>query len=316
MIVAADIGGTNARFGRYENGKRVAVAELSTAEFASAGALLNAAFDAFHRAPVDACCLAIAGPVLGDEARLTNVDMAFSKCAVAKASGAGRVALVNDLVALGAAIVAAPPERFERLSGNAGATGAKGVLAAGTGLGMAILAHGRCLPSEGGHARVAPSGAFERELLAATEAEAGQRGGAVAWEHYLSGRGVETLYRAVCSVWGHAPASLEAAEIVRRGLEDSDPVCHTSIETLAGMLATASGGLAVTALTLGGIYIGGTVPIAIAETLRRPAFRRRFEEAAWAADFLRDVPLYLVADPLAGLDGAHLIAGDAAAAWA
>lgn len=312
MIVAGDIGGTNARFGRYENGERVAVAELSTVEFASAGALLNAAFDAFDRAPVDACCLAIAGPVLGDEARLTNVDMAFSHCAVAKASGAGRVALVNDLVALGAAIAAAPPDRFERLSGNAGAAGAKGVLAAGTGLGMAILVDGRCLASEGGHARVAPSGAFERELLAATEAEAG--GGAVAWEHYLSGRGVKTLYRAVCSVWGHAPAPLEAAEIVRRGARDSDPVCHTTIETLAGMLATASGGLAVTALTLGGIYIGGTVPVAIAEALRRPSFRRRFEEAAWAADFLRDVPLYLVADPLAGLDGAHIIAGNAAAA--
>ena len=69
-----------------------------------------------------------------------------------------------------------------------------------------------------------------------------------------------------------------------------------------------SGGLAVTALALGGIYLAGSIPLAIAELLRGSLFRRRFEESAWAADFLQQVPVYLVTDPLAGLEGAHIVA--------
>ena len=95
---------------------------------------------------------------------------------------------------------------------------------------------------------------------------------------------------------------------MRLGLAVEDPVCHTTVETLAGMLATASGGLAATGLTLGGVYIAGSVALAIADLLRAPLFRRRFNDAAWAADFLADMPIYLVADPLAGLEGARFIA--------
>ena len=195
----------------------------------------------------------------------------------------------------------------------------KCVLAAGTGLGMVVVADGKCLPSEGGHARIAPVGAFERELISFSESEVehhgGQgggrgRGGIVAWEHYLSGRGVEALYRAVCAVWGAKPESFDAAQITRRGLAVEDPVCHTTVETWAGMLATAAGGLAVTSLSFGGVYLGGSISVAVAEFLRGALFRRRFEDAGWAADYLKDVPIYLIADPLAGLEGAHLIAYD------
>ena len=186
--------------------------------------------------------------------------------------------------------------------------GVKCVLAAGTGLGMVVVADGHCLPSEGGHARVAPVGAFERELVAYAESEVDEHGGIVAWEHFLSGRGVEALYRAVCAVWGAKPEALGAEEITRRTHAGEDPVCHTTAETWAGMLATAAGGLAVTSLSLGGVYVGGSVPVAMAEFLRTRLFRRRFEDAAWAADYLSEVPICLIADPLAGLDGAHLIA--------
>lgn len=307
MILAGDIGGTNARFGCYANGERVGVAELDADAFANGEELLGAALAELPGNTIDACCLAVAGPVLGDAVRLTNVDIEFSRSGILATTGADSVALVNDMVALGSAVGGLPAERFELLSGKPRA-GVKCVVAAGTGLGMVVVADGKCLPSEGGHARVAPVGAFERELVAFTESEIAEHGGVVAWEHYLSGRGVEALYRAVCAVWGTKPDTLAAREITRRGLAVEDPVCHTTVETLAGMLATAAGGLAVTALSLGGVYLGGSVPLAIAEMLRDGRFRRRFEDAAWAADFLTEIPIHLIADPLIGLDGAHLIA--------
>ena len=313
LILAGDIGGTNVRFGCYAAHECLGTVELQTGDYASGEDMLRAALHVLGCGTPEVCCLAVAGPVFGDVARLTNAAVGFSRQTVVEAIGAAHVVLVNDLVALGTGVAALPESRFERLGGEPGVCGAKGVVAAGTGLGMGIVVNGECLPSEGGHARVAPSGAFERELLAVTESEAEENGVVVAWEHYLSGRGMVTLYRAVSTVWGVGPESLAAHEITRRGLAGTDPICHTTLETWAGLLATASGGLAVTALALGGIYIAGGMPCAIAELLRSRLFRRRFEDAAWAADFLRRVPLYLVEDPLAGLAGAHILASRAAA---
>ena len=313
MILAGDIGGTNVRFGCYAGHDCVGIVELQTSAYASGEELLRAAVRAFDCRAPEACCLAVAGPVFGDEAQLTNAALCFSRRAVVDVVGAGHVVLANDLVALGTAIATLPESRFEQLGGTPDPHGAKGVVAAGTGLGMGIVVNGECLPSQGGHARVAPAGAFERELLAVTESEMDENGGVVAWEHYLSGRGLVALHRAVSAVWGVAPEALAATEITQRGLEDTDPVCHTTLETWAGLLATASGGLGVTALALGGIYIAGALPCAMAELLRGRLFRRRFEEAAWSAGFLRRVPLYLVDDPLAGLAGAHILASRAVA---
>jgi len=307
VILAGDIGGTNARFGCYADGRRVGVAELDAVAFADGDELLRAALGELPVGAIDACCLAVAGPVFGDEARLTNVDIAFSQRGLATTTGAASVALVNDMVALGSAVGGLADDSFELLSGTP-RTGVKCVLAAGTGLGMVVVADGRCLPSEGGHARVAPVGAFERELVAFTESEVEDHGGVVAWEHYLSGRGVEALYRAVCAVWGAKAETFAAEEITRRGLAVEDPVCHTTVETWAGLLATAAGGLAVTSLSLGGVYLAGSIPPVIAALLRDGRFRRRFEDAAWAADYLKEVPIHLITDPLTGLDGAHLIA--------
>lgn len=318
MILAGDIGGTNARFGCYADGKRQAVADLLTADFESADALLAAALEALGN-DIEACCLALAGPVFGDEAKLTNGNLAFSRQGVAaclrNANGPSpvaldRVHLVNDIVALGSAVML-PGTRREQLFGTPSVAGAidgvKGVVAVGTGLGMAVIVDGRCLPSEGGHAGVAPVGGFERELLAATEAELPDGAGVIAWERYLSGPGLTTLYRAVCRVWGAKPATIDPQEISRRALAETDPLCHTTLETWVAMLATACGGLAVTALALGGVYLAGPLPIAAAAWLRGPQFRRRFEEAAWAAD-LQQIPVYLIDDAYAGLDGAHGIA--------
>ena len=321
MILAGDIGGTNARFGYYARGERRAVANLLTADFDTAADLLAAALEQLAGGAVEACCLAVAGPVFDDHAQLTNGTLAFSRQGVAAclqavnggtSLDAARVHLVNDLVGLGSA-VAMGSDDYERLCGapSEGAGGVKGVVAVGTGLGMATIVDGKCLPSEGGHARIAPVGGFERELLAATESLA-EVGDAIAWEHYLSGPGIETLYRAVCNVWGAQPETIGQQTISSRALADADPLCHTTLETWVGMLATACGGLAVTALTLGGVYVAGPLPVAAAAWLRDQRFHRRFKEAAWAADYLQDVPVYLIADAYAGLDGAYLIAENAA----
>ena len=322
MILAGDIGATNARFGCYEGGERVGLVELSTRGSASANALLADALAALPHGTIASCCLAVAGPVLRGDAdetvRLTNAQLAFSRRGVAAAVGAPKALLVNDMVAIGTAADQLADKRFEALDDVPPATaggvgGVKGVLAAGTGLGMGLVVDGRCLASEGGHARIAPAGAFERELVAFTESELADEGGVATWEHYLSGAGVARLHRAVCAVWGAAKPTDAAEEIVRRGLDGDDPICETTVRAWAGLFATAAGGLAVTALTLGGVYLAGSVASALAPLLRAARFRRRFREAA-QADFLANIPLFLTVDAHIGLEGAHLLARAADAA--
>ena len=368
--LAGDIGGTNARFATYVDGTRTGSVDLSTPQYENARDMLADAVAALPRGAVDACCLAVAGPVFGTEAKLTNAGIAFSETVVANTTGSVRTVLVNDMVALGTAIAELPASRFERLSGReepsagerdglapsmaqaprgacdrgarsmegrcglgpeaarhkrrarvpsgceapdrlwgARKQATRGVLAAGTGLGMGIVVDGRCLPSEGGHARVAPAGDLERELVAVTERECREP---VSWEHYLSGRGLVALYRAVNAVWGAKAKWTTPETIIEHGGDGADPVCDTTLEAWAGLLATAAGGLAVTALTLGGVYLAGGVAVAVQDRLRTPLFRRRFEGAAWSADYLSDLPVYLVADPHTALDGAAAIAARAA----
>ena len=318
VILAGDIGATNARFGCYRGGARVAWESLETQDYDSADALLAAAVARLPRPEphLDACCLAVAGPVMAgpedETAHLTNASLVFSRRRIGQTLGVPTARLVNDMVAIGAALDTLAPAQLRTLAAGGAQGGepgaAKGILAAGTGLGMGVVVGDRCLPSEGGHARIAPAGAFERELVAVTEAELKDEGGVVAWEHYLSGRGVERLHRAVRAVWGEAGAALSATEITRRGLAGADPVCDTTVRTWVGMLASAAGGLATTAMTLGGVYFTGSVTLSLAPLLGEPLFARRFREAAWAADFLADIPLHLVTDSCAGLDGAARLA--------
>lgn len=274
--------------------------------------LVEAALAGLDHPTLERVCLAVAGPVLGDEARLTNHGTAFSRVSLQERLGIPDIELVNDLVALGTAVARGLVDDAEQLGTDlrTPTDATRCVVAAGTGLGMGIIVDGKCLPSEGGHTRIAPSGAFERELIAYTEATLEEAKGIVAWEHYLSGRGLVNLYRAVCHVWGIEPAELAPEEIASRGLEMADPTCHTTIETWAGMLATAAGTLAVTTMSLGGAWLAGAVPKALEPMLQDRTFRRSFEAAAWAADFLPTIPVHLIKDDNAGLSGAATLAAE------
>ena len=310
MNLAGDVGGTHARMGLFDGRRCVQRATLDMAKLQSGDELTKAALKALGHSQVERACLAVAGPVLADEAHLTNHSMSFSRAKLRDVLDTHQVVLVNDLVAMGTAVAHGLADDAERFGGNVPTPpdATRCVIAAGTGLGMGIIVDGRCLPSEGGHVRVAPAGAFERELVAYTEATLEEAQGVVAWEHYLSGRGLVNLYQAVCHVWDMPPADLSPEEIAARGLEVTDPTCHTTIETWAGMLAAAAASLAITTMALGGVWLAGAVPRALKPILADRTFRRSFEAAAWAADFLPNIPVHLIEDDDAGLMGAGLIA--------
>lgn len=107
---------------------------------------------------IQAACLAVAGAVRNSRCHMPNLSWILDKQEIGAALGIERVTLINDLVATAHGMLTLPPEQLVVI--NPGVPEAKGslaLIAAGTGLGDAILFHHEkdCYQvgvSEGGHA--------------------------------------------------------------------------------------------------------------------------------------------------------------------
>jgi glucokinase len=311
LALVADIGATNARFALADAGGLTGDAlVLATADWASDTALigeavrrLRGAVRRLGTAPV-AACLAVAGPVRDGHGAITNGTLTFDADALSTALGCP-VQLVNDFHALAAGL---PDLRELRsLGGPAQGPGTKAVLGPGSGLGMSVLVPvgdaWQVLPSEGGHADLAPGSPLELELLGVLQTELGH----VCWESVLSGPGLVRLYRAVSTLWGGVPKALGSADITRLGVDAEDPVCHQTLEVFCSLLGSAAGNLAITVSAYGGVYLGGGILPRIADFVAGSALRRRFEERGLMTAMAREIPLYLILDRDPGLIGAAAV---------
>ena len=316
--LVADVGGTETRLALVEPdaegspiGERRAFA---TGEFSSLEAVVEHYLDATGRPAIDAACLAVAGPVRGGEARLTNGRWTVSAEGVRARLQLADVLLVNDFHAVAASLPQLHGADLRSIGTpalmNAHPDCVKAVLGPGTGLGMAGLVpidgKWRVIPSEGGHAAFAPVDELElevaRELLA--------RFGFVTWEHVLSGPGLENLCEAVCSVWGAQGDRLDAPDITARALAH-DPVCHQALELFCSILGTVAGSAAATFCAEGGVYLAGGILPRIPEFLAASHFRRRFEEATAALGCSGEIPTFLIMTADVGLLGAAAALRDA-----
>src|SRR5258708_11687050 len=198
-IAAGDIGGTKVRLQLVDvsqAGRLVSAEErYESSAYATFDAMLRAFFDAHVAGPVAAACFAVAGPVFGDHAEVTNLTWKMDATALAKAFSIGRVSLINDFyaVALGVPILA----HGDFLVLNAGTRinfAPIAILGAGTGLGQANLVHEgskwNVVPSEGGHADFAPQDEEQTRLFLNLHAKYGH----VSWERLLSGMGLLNIH--------------------------------------------------------------------------------------------------------------------------
>jgi len=299
----ADVGATNTRVvAATVAGLAGAPVRMRTADYASSAELL---VDGLRRLAIGTpagCCLAIAGPVVSGAGRITNGTLEFDSGGLA-AAAACPVLLVNDFQAQARAL---PALRRVRQFGGSAANGAgvKAVLGPGSGLGMGILvplgSNWRVVPSEGGHADLAPGTPLESELLQLLHAEHRH----VSWETVLCGPGLVHLHRAVCRLWGVEPEPVTPEWITGQGVEADEPICHQTLEIFFGLLGAAAGNLALTVCARGGVYIGGGFVPKLGDFAAASPMRRRFEERGDLTAYVRDIPLYLVLDEEPGLLGA------------
>jgi glucokinase len=116
----------------------------------------------------------------------------------------------------------------------------------------------------------------------------------VSAERFLSGDGIELLYRALAAQAGQPGEGLDAPEISRRALAGDCPLCDQAIEMFCGMLGTVAGNLAITLGAQGGIYIGGGIVPRLGERFASSSFRARFEQKGRFVHYLAQVPTYVI----------------------
>ncbi len=309
LVLAGDLGGTKTTLGVFsaERGPRdpVATTRLVSGDYPGL-AEMCVGFLRDVNLPVCHAVFGVAGPVIGGKATITNLSWDLAEPVLAKQLGLHRVTLLNDLVAMAHGV----PELTEAESvavipGTADPVGPIGILAPGTGLGMAWGIRGddgalRAFPSEGGHTAFAPQGELQVGLLGFLR----ERYGYVSNERVCSGMGLPNLYAWLRRNDPEAEpewlaAALAQAEdptpvIAQAALERDVELARRTLELFARILGSVAGDLALTVLATGGIWIGGGIAPRIVPLLTDGAFREAFITKGRLGRFVETVPVRLI----------------------
>lgn len=317
-VIAADIGGTNARVALVEV-RDGATRFLLEETYPSAGYAgfeeILAAFHAGAGGGVERACLAVAGVVVGDVCRTTNLPWVLEARSLERAAGIPRVSLVNDFKGAALGIPHLGPDQVVSLGGpDAPVPGSPphiALLGAGTGLGEALLVwtgSGHVVvPTEGGHTDFAPRDDAEARLWAFLRA----RFGHVSYERVLSGSGLVGIYEHLRDELGPVPeveAALagggdDAAAAVSAAAERA-PTCDRALDLFCSVYGAEAGNLALKLLPAGGVYVAGGIAPKILPRLARGTFRAAFLDKGRYRALLETYPLRVVIEPRLGLIGA------------
>jgi glucokinase len=262
---------------------------------------------------VEAACFGVAGPVAGRTAELTNIPWRVDADQVAQRFGVAQVSLLNDLQAMAHAVPLLEGSELHVLQAGEGLTGGNvAVIAAGTGLGEALLHHvdGRLVPSptEGGHADFAAR--TEREITLLRDLT--QRFGRAEVEHVLSGRGLVNIHRVThpggCFVvedpdGPDAPARISASALQRRC-----GGCIEALDVFVEAYGAEAGNHALRSVATGGVFVGGGIAPRILPALDTGRFMRAFRDKPPLVALLSRIPVSVILNEEAGLLGAALAA--------
>lgn len=313
-VLAGDIGGTSARLGVFAPGvpgpRCVAMRTYGTTAFAGIAEMTTAFLrdTSTDLKSIDTACFGAAGPVRNGAVQLTNTPVRVDAAAIASAAGLARVSLLNDLEALAYAVPVLSQDEVEVLQdGHADPAGAVAVIAAGTGLGEAVLyrINGRPVAkaSEAGRADFAAR--TDRDLVVLRELTL--QYGRAAVEDVVSGVGLVHIHQALhrsCTAAidftsPDAPAAISVAAFTR-----TCPSCVDALDVFVEAFGAEAGNLALRTVATGGVYIGGGIAPKLLRALGSGQFLPAFRAKAPFTRMLSDIPVKVILNADAGLLGA------------
>jgi len=310
-IIAADIGGTNARFARAKLDAQGVptlgeIRKYKVADFSSLQACW-AAFAAEEGGDLPkAASIAFATAIGRDVIKLTNSNWVIRPDTLDEELGLDQMRLVNDFEAVAHAVTRLPPENLPLLFGEDRpfpADGGVTVIGPGTGLGVAMIAYDDGVPhviaTEGGHLDFAPLDTMEEKILAYLRDKFLR----VSVERIVSGPGLNNIYKAMATIGHERILLMEDAELWQASLEDSDPFARAAFDrfclcygAVAGDLALAHGPHAV--------VLAGGLTQRMRDLLPPSGFHSRFTAKGRFESLMKSVPIRLALHDEIGLFGA------------
>ena len=317
LILAGDVGGTKTHLGLFQRGKRrptpKVVETYPSSEAPDLETLIRRFLDT-HSVSVSRACFGVAGPVEMGRSLLTNLSWTISENKIKKDFKWEHVRLINDLAATVQAIPLLTNLEVATLGkGTVVKDGNIGLIAPGTGLGMALLiqtGNGYIpVPSEGGHTDFGPNNEMEVGLWQYLN----QHLGHVSVERVVSGGGLFNIYSWLRdSGRFQEPAWLAkklretdpAKAITETATDQEDPLCMEALNQFVIIFGAVAGNLALMGSTTGGLYLGGGIPPKILPKLEEGMFLNAFSNKGRFKEFLRRIPVRVILNDKAALMGA------------
>jgi len=318
MILAGEIGATKTRLAAFENdgNKLATVVEktyLSQQESSLPNIITN--FVKTEGIPVHSACFGVAGPVRGKTSKISNLAWTINADELAGLLKLKSVGLINDLEAYAYGIDGLESKDFITLSeGSEDPVGNRAVISARTGLGVAGLYwdgfRHHPFACEGGHSSFSPGNELEIELLQYLH----KKHGRVSVERVLSGPGIKSIYDFLRETGKEqesgslkeqvASAPDAPALISKLALEKKAPICQKTLSIFVGVYGSQTGDCALTFMSTGGIFVGGSIAAKILPLMQAPIFMESFLAKGRMRALLKDIPVKIVLNDNSGMLGA------------
>jgi glucokinase len=325
-VLSVDIGGTKTLL-QLSSSENEVVLELSFAsnDYDSFDDVLSEflSHDAIKNLSIERACFAVAGPVLGRDAAVTNLPWKLNADVLAEKFKIPYVAMCNDFEAVGYGISCLNDDDIVVLQeGDAVAGAPRAVIGAGTGLGQALLIPDekgawQVFATEGGHVNFAPTSKLQILLLEHMIGRFGQ----VSYERLVSGVGLVSIYEFL-----RAYRQRDEDPLLRQAMIDSDPsaaisnyaqrhpnsLASEAVELFITIYGSQAGNLALSVLPRDGLYIAGGIAAKNLARFQTGTFINAFNAKGKMADLAKTIPVRLILQPKVGLLGARYLAQQSA----
>ncbi len=312
-IIAADIGGTNARFARASLDERGVptlgtVRKYKVADYPSLQACWRAFTDdeAGDGLLPDAASIAFATAIGREVIKLTNSNWVIRADTLANDLNLRNVRLVNDFEAVAHAVSRLPDDNLPLLFGedrpfprDGGVT----ILGPGTGLGVAMIAYDEGQPhviaTEGGHLDFAPLDHIEEKILSYLRDKFLR----VSTERIVSGPGLNYIYKALGTIGHDRVVLMEDPELWQAALDNTDEFARRALERFCLCYGSVAGDLAL-AQGPHSVVLAGGLTQRMRDFLPNSGFHARFKAKGRFESLMASVPIRLAVHEEIGLFGA------------
>ncbi|MBE9214213.1 glucokinase [Plectonema cf. radiosum LEGE 06105] len=335
LLLAGDIGGTKTILRLVEASDKPVLRTLheerySSKDFPDLVPIVKQFLAAVDTPTPQKACFAIAGPVINNTAKLTNLAWFLDTSRLQEQLGIAQVALINDFAAVGYGILGLETEDTLTLQeGKPNPEAPIGIIGAGTGLGQGFLIKTgsayQVFPSEGGHSDFAPRTELEFQLLKyLLDKHDIQR---VSAERVVSGMGIVSIYQFLRDrkIAAESPEVAQAvrtwereagqeksvdpgAAIGTAAVEKRDRLSEQTMQLFVEAYGAEAGNLALKLLPYGGLYIAGGIGPKILPLIKNGSFLLNFSSKGRMRSILQDIPVHIILNSQVGLIGAAISA--------